>query len=167
MFPLELLFRCLLWEARRNTCPRQLLAKSQGSQAKKDENHCILMGLSLIILLSWRGPWCIKWCQYHKEECDLKGDERTFHMCKGRTKGTIPTSWFLKTCILHPSLLSPGQRKLFMLGKNKLATINFSARLLFPSSYYFISHLVILVMPWQEAARNEQLSMSPEITVWW
>lgn len=30
-FPLELLFRCLLWEAPWKTCPGQLLAKSQGS----------------------------------------------------------------------------------------------------------------------------------------
>lgn len=91
------------------------------------------MGLSLIILLSWRGPWCIKWYQYHKAECDLEGDEKTLHMCKG-----IPTFWILKPCILNPGLLSPRQRKLFMLGKNNLTTVNFCARLLFPSSYFHI-----------------------------
>lgn len=114
--------------------------------------------LSLTILLSWRGPWCIKWCQCHKAELDLQGDEAALHMCNDRTKGTTPHSWALKICFLNSSLLSHGQRKLFMLEENELTTLNVSVRLLFLHHTYLATH----VMPQWEAARKELL---PEIVL--
>lgn len=106
--------------------------------------------LSLIILLSWRGPWCIKWCQYHKAECDLEGDGRALHMCQ---RGH---SHFLGSQNLHPKsqpAVSWTERTVYGKKKHKLTTVNFSASLLFPSSYYFFH--ILSFMSWMTRSSKE------------
>lgn len=127
----------------------------RGPRRGKMKVVAFLMCLSLTILLSWRGPWCIKWCQCHKAEFDLQGDEAALHVCNGRTKGTIPPSWALKICFLNTSLLCPGLRKLFMLGENKMSTLNFSARLLFLHHTYFFH-----ILPFMSCHKEKQRGRS-------
>lgn len=131
----------------------------EGPKQQKMKVVAFLMWISLTILLSRRGPWCIKWCQCHNAELDLRGDEAVRN---DNTKGTIPPSWALRMHFLNTSLLCPGQRKLFYAGRKQIDNPKLLCQTPFSSSYLlFFTSCHSCHAP----VRKEPLSISPEITL--